>query len=444
MRWETGVGPLDLSEPFHLGILNLTPDSFSDGGRFQSPETALAQARLLAESGAGMLDLGAESTRPGAAPLAPDDEWQRLDLVLGHLRTDLPQVPLSLDTRHPEVAGRGLAAGIAVLNDVTGFSDPGLLDLARSRSCGLIAMRSNRQGEGFHMPPYSGPGKGEPAVWADELRAVRDRLLEAGIEPERILLDPGFGFGTTYADDAALWDLLLPRLPELLDWPVERFCIGISRKRFVAFRSGQPDLAPPLRDAATESLHAEARSLGYRVFRTHALPAPRIRTALPGDAPHLARVQVAALQAAYRGALPGTLLAEMKPELLVAPLSQMLETPTPAAPRVWVLEQAGRVLGFAAAGRADADLEPAAGELFALYLHPLAWNRGFGRALLTLALDHLDACGHPQVLLWVLERNARARRFYEALGWAADGGSRTVWENGIALRECRYRMALKP
>lgn len=442
MHWETGVGSLDLSEPLDLGILNLTPDSFSDGGRFQVPEAAVAQARLLAEAGVGLLDLGAESTRPGAEPLDPGLEWARLEPVIHHLGLELPRVPLSLDTRHGSVARRGLAAGIGVLNDVTGFSDPGLLSLARESTCGLIAMRSRRDGEAFHMPPYDGPGEPDPNVWVEELREVRDRLLGAGIAPERILLDPGFGFGTTFADDTALWERLTD-LPDLLDWPVERFCIGISRKRFVAWRSGQPSLAPGLRDAATETLHAEARSLGYRVFRTHALPEPRIRAALPGDAPELARVQVAALQAAYRGSLPGAVLAGMAPEALVAPLARLLEEASPAQPRVWVLERAGRVLGFAAAGRPDPPDDRGAGELFALYLHPTAWNRGFGRALLALAMDHLDACGHPCALLWVLERNARARRFYEALGWTPDGGSRTVWEGGIALRECRYRLDLK-
>lgn len=442
MRWETGAGPLDLSEPLHLGILNLTPDSFSDGGRFQIPEAALDQARLLVESGADLLDLGAESTRPGAAPLDPGEEWQRLEPALRRLRLEIPGAPLSLDTRHPEVATRGLAAGITVLNDVTGFSDPVLLELAKRSACGLIAMRSRRQGEGFRMPPYEGPAEADSAVWVAELRTVRDRLIGAGIAPERILLDPGFGFGTTYADDAALWNLL-PELPERLQWPVERFCLGISRKRFVAWQRGQRDLPPALRDAATETLHGEARALGYRVFRTHALPEPRIRPALPPDAPHLARVQVAALQAAYRGTLPGTLLADMTPAPLVEPLARLLQSGA-AAPRVWALERAGRVLGFAAAGPPDPPDPAGAGELYALYLHPSAWNRGFGRALLALALDHLDACGHPQALLWVLERNGRARRFYEALGWTPDGGARTVWEGGIALRELCYRIALNP
>ncbi|MFN7957686.1 MAG: dihydropteroate synthase [Holophagaceae bacterium] len=263
-------GPLLDSGPLFIGILNLTPDSFSDGGRFLAPEAALAQARALVEAGAGMLDLGAESTRPGAQPVTAAMEWARLEPVLAALADQLPATPLSLDTRHAEVAARGLAAGAAVLNDVTGFSDPGMLDLARKATCGLIAMRSRCERGGFHMPPYDDPaprGAGE-TVW--ELAAVRDRLRAAGLPEGRILLDPGFGFGTTFQEDLALWQALAD-LPGLLDWPVARFCLGISRKRFLAFRAGTPGLPPGQRDALTAAAHAEARRLDYRVFRTHAI-----------------------------------------------------------------------------------------------------------------------------------------------------------------------------
>lgn len=259
--------------PLFLGILNLTPDSFSDGGRFQTPEEALAQARWLVRAGAGMLDLGAESTRPGAAPVAPVEEWARLEPALQLLRSELPQVPLSLDTRHPGVAERGLEAGVAVLNDVTGFSDPRMLRLAAASTCGLIAMRSRLRDEAFWMPAYGGPGEGDDARAVSELAGVRDRLLAAGIARERILLDPGFGFGTTYAEDAALWRGLAT-LPARLGWPAEGFCLGVSRKRFLAWRAGAPDLPPEQRDDLTRAAHDEAAALGFRVFRTHALPDP--------------------------------------------------------------------------------------------------------------------------------------------------------------------------
>lgn len=263
-------GPLLQGGPLFIGILNLTPDSFSDGGRFLAPEAALAQARALVAAGAGMLDLGAESTRPGAAPISAATEWERLEPVLGALGEQLPAIPLSLDTRHADVAARGLSAGVAVLNDVAGFSDPGMLELACHAACGLIAMRSRREGAGFHMPPYDEPAPRDSEAAIRELHTVHGRLLAAGISRSRILLDPGFGFGTTFLEDLALWQAL-PDLPRMLDWPAQRFCLGISRKRFLAARAGTPGLPPDQRDGLTAEAHAEARQWDYRVFRTHAI-----------------------------------------------------------------------------------------------------------------------------------------------------------------------------
>lgn len=258
------------SGPFFIGILNITPDSFSDGGRFLEPGDAVAQARRLAEAGAALLDVGAESTRPGAPPLAPAQEWERLEPVLARLIQALPAVPLSLDTRHSEVAAKALALGAAVINDVTGFSEPAMLELVAGSGCGLIAMRSRRRDGRLWMPPYDHPGPADAEAALQELLGLRDRLLAAAILPGRILLDPGFGFGTTYPEDLALWQAL-PSLSGRLAWPAERICLGVSRKRFVARRfAGDPDLPPAQRDAATAAAHRQAQAWGYRVFRTHA------------------------------------------------------------------------------------------------------------------------------------------------------------------------------
>ncbi|WP_306591996.1 dihydropteroate synthase [Geothrix sp. 21YS21S-4] len=263
-------GPLLTDGPLFMGILNLTPDSFSDGGRFEAPGAGLAQARALIEAGARMLDLGAESTRPGARTVDPETEWNRLAPVLAELCRAFPHLPLSLDTRHAVTAERGLGEGAAVINDVTGFSDPAMLRLAADAGCGLIAMRSRPQGEGFHMPPYDDPGLRDAEAAIGELRVLRDRLAAAGLTPDRAILDPGFGFGTTFLEDLALWEAL-PELPAALDWPADRFCIGISRKRFLAVRAGTPGLPPLQRDTLTAEAHAEARNWGYRIFRTHAM-----------------------------------------------------------------------------------------------------------------------------------------------------------------------------
>lgn len=262
---------MNLTPPRILGILNLTPDSFSDGGEFLQSDRAIAQGRVLWDRGATHLDVGAESTRPGAAPITEDEEWMRLEPVLKALRMHLADLPLSLDTRHASVAARALAYGPAILNDVTGFRDPEYLAVAERSGALLLAMRSRMSGSTFLMPPYDGPGETTAERAIEELREVRDRLLAAGLPAERILLDPGFGFGTTWAEDRALWELL-PQLPALLNWPAERFCIALSRKRFTAWMAGDPTLAPKERDLMTCQLHAKARLLGYGWYRTHTLP----------------------------------------------------------------------------------------------------------------------------------------------------------------------------
>lgn len=264
MVWKTGTAPL------YIGILNLTPDSFSDGGRYCAMEDALAQAKRLVQAGVGILDLGGESTRPGAATVSPETEWLRIDPVLGRLREELPGIPLSLDTRHAPTARLALDHGVSIMNDVAGLRDPAMLALAVESGCDVIAMRSRMDGEAFVMPSYDDPSPRNAETAIAELRKVRDRLLHAGIPRERILLDPGFGFGTSYLEDLAMWECL-PTLPERLDWPAEGICIAISRKRFLARMAGLPQLPPDQRDGLTDQAHRSAMTLGYRVFRTHAL-----------------------------------------------------------------------------------------------------------------------------------------------------------------------------
>ncbi|BDU76584.1 dihydropteroate synthase [Mesoterricola sediminis] len=442
--WLTGAGRIDLAGPFPMGILNVTPDSFSDGGRFQDPGAALAQARSLADQGARMLDVGAESTRPGARPVGPAEEWARLEPVLALLRTHLPELPVSLDTRHPEVAARGLRAGVAVINDVTGFRDPALLHVAVNGGCGLIAMRSRLEGDALVMPPYGGGEHRDAAAAIAELVEVRDRVLAAGVAPDRILLDPGFGFGTTFLEDLALWNAL-PQLPEALDWPAAGFCIGISRKRFLSWKAGVPAMPVLERDPLAARLHREAEGLGYRVFRTHAVTVPRIRPALPEDAPALAHVQVASWRATYRGILPNPILEALsEPGREAAFLEAMASAPP--AHRFWVLEARGAVQGFAVAGPCrEPGVDPARlGEVHAIYLLPEAWGQGLGKALLDRATEALRADGFREAALWVLERNGHARRFYEVNGWRPWGQPRNAWMDGIALREVAYRLALEP
>jgi GNAT superfamily N-acetyltransferase len=294
------------------------------------------------------------------------------------------------------------------------------------------------------MPPYGGPGLETADEAIRELGFVRDRLLQAGIGPSRILLDPGFGFGTTFAEDRAIW-ATLPDLPGALGWPADRFCIGISRKRFLAWRSASPGLPPLERDPLGARAHWEAEGHGYRVFRTHAVTRPVIREAVPEDAPALAEVQVGSWKATYPGILPDTLLASLSVEARAAAFTEALAAPRPGW-HMWALEARGGLVGFAVAGPCrDADQDSrSVGEVHAIYLVREAWGQGLGSALMARALEGLREGGFGEAVLWVLERNARGRRFYGRSGWEDTGTKRTEWQDGIALREVRYRLALAP
>jgi dihydropteroate synthase len=197
-----------------------------------------------------------------------EEEWARLAPVIDALRNENPDGILSVDTRHHEVASMALAAGIDIINDVTGFQDPRMLELASESGCGLIAARARLRGRHISMPDYSDPSPKSSLAAIRELGDTKGRLLDAGIDRERILLDPGFGFGTTFLEDRAIWEAL-PEIPAALDWPIERFCIGVSRKRFVAKCFGVD--GNDLLDEKTAHMHTIAMRIGYMVFRTHSV-----------------------------------------------------------------------------------------------------------------------------------------------------------------------------
>lgn len=216
-----------------VGVLNVTPDSFSDGNLFLEPAKAIKQAEKLFDDGAALLDIGAESTRPGAAPLTADQEWQRLEPVLKELMKRFPN-KLSVDTYHPETATRALGLGDIIINDVTGMNDPAMVGIVVAHQAGCIIS---------HLPgsDIQAAHRGE---LVDEVDTVRTDLLakaaeleSRGLKRERIILDPGIGFGKT------------PRLNrELLEFakqvPDYKVMIGYSRKRFLGEQ--RMELAPNL------------------------------------------------------------------------------------------------------------------------------------------------------------------------------------------------------
>jgi dihydropteroate synthase len=215
---------LDLSRPRVMGVLNITPDSFSDGGQWLAPEPALQQALRMVEEGAAIIDVGGESTRPGAAPVGVREELQRVIPVIEALREHCA-VPVSIDTRKPEVMQAAVQAGAGMINDVTALQAPGAMELAATLGVPVCLM--HMQGTPQNMQ--------EQPIYRDVVSEVGSFLqqraracLDAGMAREQILLDPGFGFGKTTLHNL----LLLQQLDTLVQqgYPV---LVGLSRKSLI-------------------------------------------------------------------------------------------------------------------------------------------------------------------------------------------------------------------
>jgi dihydropteroate synthase len=197
--WQTTRFRLELDRPRVMGIVNLTPDSFSDGGRYTAVNDALKHAEQLVRDGADVLDIGAESSRPGAAPLSDEEEWQRLSPVLQELVRW--QVPLSIDTYRGPTMARALELGVDILNDIWGFRQPGALAAAAGSNCGVCVMHMHGEPQTMQRDPMSGAVV--PAVQAF-LQERTDALQQAGVAASRICIDPGVGFGKTVAQNFEL------------------------------------------------------------------------------------------------------------------------------------------------------------------------------------------------------------------------------------------------
>lgn len=205
-----------------VGILNVTPDSFSDGGQFNTLEGAIEHAEQLFEEGASIVDIGAESTRPNATQLTADEEWERLEPVLAELLEIYPD-SLSVDTYHPENAERALAMGDVIINDVTGMNNPAMREVVAKNYARVVV--SHLHGTD---PQAAHEGKliADKQQVIDELMASVRKLEDLGLGKQQIILDPGIGFGKT----PALNEELLTFAADVPDYPV---MIGYSRKRFL-------------------------------------------------------------------------------------------------------------------------------------------------------------------------------------------------------------------
>lgn len=258
-RFEFRGGSWDLARGFRLvGILNVTPDSFYDGGRYASADRALERGERLAAEGADAIDVGGQSTRPGATPLSPDEEWRRVEPVLRALAGRVA-VPLSIDTFHGEVARRALDLGAGIVNDVSALShDPTLADHVAREGAGLVLMHSLGAPDRIHEPRRYEDVPGEVATF---LAAQMRVAVARGVPEARIALDPGIGFSKR-ADQSLSALRAIPRLTAL----GRPLYIGVSRKSFLGTLSGQPAEG---RLAASLGATVAAWALGGRIFRVH-------------------------------------------------------------------------------------------------------------------------------------------------------------------------------
>jgi len=255
-RFACGRFRLRLDRPLVMGIVNVTPDSFSDGGRFLDPPAAIAAARRLVAEGADIVDLGAESTRPGAGAITEDEEWDRIRPVLEAL-ADL-ECPVSVDTRHPSVMARAIRAGASIINDIEGFRGEAARAVVAGSDAGVVVMHMKGEPRSMQDAPHYDDVVAEVR---DFLVAQRDRLHHVGIGDERICLDPGFGFGKTLAHNLEL----LARL-EALDVTGCPLLVGLSRKSMIGALTGLP-VGERLGGSIAAALAAVDR--GARIVRVH-------------------------------------------------------------------------------------------------------------------------------------------------------------------------------
>ena len=263
MFWKVTHRTLDLSKrALLMGVLNVTPDSFSDGGRWGNAEGAIAAGLAMAAEGADLLDVGGESSRPGAAPVSPAEELRRVLPVIEALAAQSSAL-ISVDTSKPEVAREALRHGASVVNDITGLRQAPMRRVLLESGAGAIAM--HMQGSPATMqaaPVYADVVSEVSAFLKESLRLC----VEEGIAPEQLLFDPGIGFGKTVQHN-----LLLLRHLESIQAAGRPVALGVSRKSFLGALTGSPALED--RAWPTVALTSFARSRGAVLIRVHEVKA---------------------------------------------------------------------------------------------------------------------------------------------------------------------------
>jgi dihydropteroate synthase len=279
--------------PRVMGVLNVTPDSFSDGGRFPEPATAVAAARQMADDGASVVDVGGESTRPGATPVSPDEEWKRVGPVLTALRGEL-EVPISIDTRHAEVAAKAVDAGADVVNDVEGLRDEEMRRVVARTGAAAIVMHMRGSPETMQQDVRYSDVRGEVFAF---LAQATDDAIRAGVAADKLLIDPGLGFGKSHEQSLEL----LSHAGEFrsLGYPL---VLGASRKSFLGAILGTKSPADRLEAGLAAAVIAAER--GAALVRTHEV-GPTVRA--------LSVVAAVGRAAGRPPSVPGT-LASIEPD----------------------------------------------------------------------------------------------------------------------------------
>lgn len=244
-----------------MGIVNVTGDSFSEG-IYSTPDSAVDRAEQLLADGADLLDVGAESTRPGASEVSVQNEIHRLIPVIEIIMRRHPGVVLSIDTRHAETADAALSAGAGIINDVSMLNfSPGMAEVVAKHGAGLILNHSRSTPDIMQSEKFTTYPRGVAAEVAEELAAAKAKAVAAGVEPDNILLDPGIGFAK---NSEQCWELL--RNLTAVDKP-ERMAVGISRKSFLAAVTAEA--RPRERDSETLAVELELAKRKIAMIRTH-------------------------------------------------------------------------------------------------------------------------------------------------------------------------------
>lgn len=259
VAWQVGEQCFDFENgALVMGILNVTPDSFSDGGKWSQTEHAVAHGRQLVAEGADLIDVGGESTRPGSDAVSLEDELARVIPVIEKLAHELA-VPISVDTCKAQVARQALAAGATAVNDISGLRDPAMIEVCAESDCGVVVMHMKGVPKTMQTSPDYDDVVGEVQAYFEERLKT---LSKAGISPERLCWDGGIGFGKRLEDNLALL-----RETSSLAVGGRPVMVGLSRKSFLGQLLDEPEMTS--RDWPTVGLSAWTRDKGALVHRVH-------------------------------------------------------------------------------------------------------------------------------------------------------------------------------